>query len=146
MKKISERIQRVFAVAKSEEKQECQNMGRAQKLLNVEANRLQELRAYRHSYAGKHQTKGDVSPIHWQDYQNFLQRLDQAVSTQKQKVLTEEQNRDAHRWRWMAKRQRMESLERIIDRHRKSEDQALERALQKALDDLPTTNGLFKQT
>ena len=132
-------------MAESEEKQECQNMGRAQKQLNAEANRLQELCAYRHSYAGKRQTKGNVSPVHWQDYQNFLQRLDQAVSTQKQKVLTEEQNRDGHRRRWMAKRQKMESLERIIDRHRKAENQALERALQKALDDIPVAKGLYKQ-
>ena len=113
----------------------------AQKQLSAEANRLQELKSFRQSYAEEHRLPGEISALRWHDYQRFLQRLDNAVVEQKRKLLSEERNLDAHRKKWMVKRQRVESLERIVDRHRQSEERELERQLQKALDDLPVSNG-----
>lgn len=143
MKKRSERMQKIFAVAESEEKFQCQQLGQAQEQLNAEAQQLRDLGAYRQSYAQDRHIKVNVSPVHWQDYQKFLQRLDQAMFAQKQKVLTNEQNRDAHRHRWMAKRRRLESLGKAIDRFRSYEESERERQMQLALDDLPPSKGLF---
>ena len=145
MKKKSERISRIVAVSKTEERSQCQEMGRAQKKLDDEVDRLGELKAYRHSYQRQFQPGGDVSSARWQDYQNFMRRLDQAVLAQQEQVLTGRQNRDAHRQRWMVKKQKLESLERIVDRYRRSEDVELERQLQKTLDDLPAKTDIYEQ-
>ena len=47
MKKRSERIRRVVAVTETEERRECQNMGRAQKRLDEEKNLLKEIETYK---------------------------------------------------------------------------------------------------
>ena len=145
VKRKSERISRIVAVTKIEERSQCQEMGRAQKKLDDEVNRLGELKSYRQSYQRQFQPGGDVSSARWQDYQNFMQRLEQAVSAQKEQVLTGEQNRDAHRQRWMVKKRKLESLERIVDRYRRSEAVELERQLQKTLDDLPAKTNIYEQ-
>ena len=145
MKKKSERIHRVLELAETEERRECQNMGRAQKRLDDEINRLNELEAYKKSYQRKPHPESKLSSISFQNRWNFLRRLDQAVSGQKEQVLSGQQNRDAHRRRWMVTRQRIESLERVIDRYRKAEDVETERQLQKTLDDRPFKKDFFEQ-
>ena len=45
---------------------------------------------------------------------------------QQKHVLTGKENRDLHRKQWMAKRQRLDSLQRVVDRYRKIEDQEAE--------------------
>ena len=78
-----------------------------------------------------------MTSAHLKDYQNFLQRLDTAVKAQQQIVRDCEQNLASHRQRWMIKRQKLESLERVLERY-KTEDSAREDKLeQKLLDDLP---------
>jgi len=78
-----------------------------------------------------------VSSAHWQDYQDFLRRLDTAVNAQQQIVRDCERNLEIHRQRWMAKRQRLQSLERVLEKY-ETEDQIHEaRREQKRLDELP---------
>jgi len=136
-------MERIFVVAKSEERQKCQEMGRAQLLLDAEENRLGELRSYRQSYEKRVSTGAGIKPAHWADYQNFLCRLSDAVSEQQKHVLTGKENRDLHRKHWMAKRQRLDSLQQVVDRYRKTEDQQEERKLQKVLDDRPQPRNVF---
>ena len=136
MKKRSKRMSKVVAVAQSEERRVCLEMGRAQQAVDADVERLQELEAYRHSYSREFTFTGNVSSQRWQDYQNFLRRIDDAVAAQKEQVLTGQQNRDAHRRRWMRTRQRVESLERVVDRYREVEDREDARQQQKSLDDL----------
>ena len=132
-------------MAATEERRECRQMGLAQKRLDHEISQLDKLHEFRCEYQHKNIPTGHVSSARWQNYQKFLQRLDQAVTAQKQQVLTGKQNRDAHRKRWMAKRQRLESLERIVERYRASEKADAERQLQKALDDLPGREDFYRQ-
>lgn len=136
-------MERIFVVAKSEERKKCQDMGRAQHLLDAEVNRLGELQSYRQNYEKRSALGPGTQPSHWADYQNFLCRLSDAVTEQKRNVLTGEQNRDLHRRRWMAKRQRLDSLQRVVERYRKTEVQEAEHKLQKSLDDLPHTRSGF---
>jgi flagellar FliJ protein len=143
MIKRSDRIQKVVSIAGSEERRECMEFGKAQRALDDEISRLEELKEYRRSYAERSPAGGSVSSVRWQDYQHFLKRLDNAVNAQQELVRDGEQNMDAHRRRWMVKRQRLESLERVIDRYRKAENVHDERLLQKALDDLPKTPDLY---
>lgn len=136
MSKRSDRMKRIASLAETEERKVCEEMGRVQQTLEKERERLKELEDYRRNYEQGLDTSGSVSPVRWQDYQNFLSRLDLAVEAQKQQVLTGQETRDAHRRRWMVKRQKLESLQRIVDRFRNAEDLATERREQKVSDDL----------
>jgi len=130
-------MQKLVALAEMEERRECIDMGKSQQDLSDAVGRLEELTRYRLAYGTAPRMGESFSAYRWHDYQNFLARLDQAVSVQKQFVLDGEKNVDAHRLRWMAKRQRLNSLEQVLDRYRQAEGTQMERALQKTLDDLP---------
>ena len=136
-------MERIYVVAKSEERKKCQEMGRAQLLLDAEINRLSELQSYRQTYEERASSESGIHPAHWADYQNFLHRLSDAVTEQEKHVLTGRENRDLHRKNWMAKRKRLDSLQRVVDRYRQIEDLEMEQKLQKSLDDRPHTKNVF---
>ncbi|MEQ9563145.1 MAG: flagellar export protein FliJ [Woeseiaceae bacterium] len=139
----SSRIEKVVSIAGSEERRESIELGKAQRALDDEVDRLAELQNYRSSYAERSLPETSLSAVRWQDYQHFLNRLDRAVAAQQQLILDGERNIDVHRRRWMAKRQRLESLERVVERYRKSESAHDERIVQKALDDLPAPREFY---
>jgi flagellar FliJ protein len=142
MKRRTERMHKVFLLAETDEKQQCRAMGKSQRTLDDELDRLAELRAYRQSYA-RQCRDGQYDSVQWKDYQNFLQRLDQAIAIQTQVVMDGKMKRDAHRSRWMTKRRKVESLERAVDRFRHQETQREERGLQKSADELGGKRDLF---
>lgn len=136
-------MERIFVLAQSEERQKRQEMGHAQSLLDAEINRLGELKSYRQSYDQKELSGAGIRPAHWADYQDFLYRLGRAISEQEHHVLTGKENRDLHRKHWMEKRQRLESLQRVVDRYRNDEARQEEQRLQKSLDDRPPAKNTF---
>lgn len=137
MKNPVDRMQRVLALAASEEKRECQEMGKSQRVLDDEINRAEELAAYRRSYSERPVLNGPVDAARWLDYQNFLRRLDHALELQSRVVSDSERHLDAHRARWLVRRQRLESLERVVERQEEASKRREERRQQKALDELP---------
>ncbi|NNC76719.1 MAG: flagellar export protein FliJ [Woeseiaceae bacterium] len=145
MKKRSQRLQKIVALAEAEERNLGILTGRSQGLLNEEKTRLGELNAYRQSYAQKAGFSTELSSAHLKDYQRFLARLDQAVRAQQQVVLNCEQSAEMHRRRWMVKRQRVDSLERVQERYHKQEQQDAERAEQRELDDLPNAPEIYSE-
>jgi flagellar export protein FliJ len=80
-----------------------------------------------------------MSSAHLKDYHDFLHRLDTAVKAQQQLVRDSEKNLEAHRKRWIAKRQRLESLQRVLDRYQEEDQLHDARMEQKRLDDLPNS-------
>ena len=135
MKKRSQRIDRVVSLAKSEERRSGQAAGRIRREFEAHVERLGELNAYRHSYAQLAQSLQQIDAAHWKDYQNFLARLDEAVASQQQVVKRCQQHLEAQQRRWIAKRQRLESLERVLERHRLQESTNEARRLQRRIDD-----------
>lgn len=137
MSKRSKKLDKFVAIAEADERRTGEQMGRSRKELDEHLGRLGELHAFRQNYRGKGPTSGTIDSAHLKDYQNFLQRLDTAVRSQQQIVADSEQNVELHRRRWMAKRQRLESLERVLERYQQEEHQHAERLEQRALDELP---------
>lgn len=113
--------------------------GRSRQHLDAQLDRLGELNAFRHNYANKNSTSTAVSSAHLKDYHDFLHRLDTAVKAQQQIVRDCEQNLEAHRKRWITKRQRLESLQRVLDRYQDEDNLHDARMEQKRLDDLPNS-------
>jgi flagellar FliJ protein len=137
-------MRKVSRLTESEEAAECRAMGQAQQHLEKEVARLEELKAYRESYRAERQAPRRIGSLQWQDYQSFLQRLDQAIALQTRAVMDGKQARDLHRRRWLAKRRKLESLERIVLKFCDEETAERERVLQKATDE-QAQNGLFRQ-
>jgi len=136
-KKRTNKLDKVVSLAASEERRFGEQTGRSQQALNEEVHRLGELNAYRHSYANKPPRPSGVSAVHWQDHQNFLARLDTAVRSQQQIIRDCEQNVEVHRSRWLQKRQKLESLERVLEKSRQQDAVYESRQEQKMQDDLP---------
>ena len=130
-------MSRIVALEAAEERRHGAATGKSRRQLEEQTARLGELNAYRQGYAELTRSMKGVSSAHLNDYQSFLARLDQAVVSQQQIVRDSKQNLEMHRRRWMAKRQRLDSLKRVLERYDEEETQYLERRQQRALDDLP---------
>ena len=136
MKKRTRKIDKIVSLAAAEERSMGQQAGRSRAYIDEQLDRLGELHAFRHNYIGKNPASTGVSAAHWKDYQNFLDRLDTAVSAQRQLIRDGERNLETHRRRWLAKRQRLESLERVLEKY-KDQDRVYESRLeQKSADEL----------
>ena len=133
----SRKIGKVVSVAAAEERRYGQIAGQSQRYLDEQLQRLGELNAYRHNYVGSVGGGSAVNSAHWKDYQNFLSRLDAAVGAQQQIVHNCEQAALTHRQQWLAKRQRVETLQRVLEKYRLEDLTTEARLEQKILDDLP---------
>lgn len=143
MKKRSRKIRKIVSIASAEESRAGAAAGRSRKKLEENVSKLGELNAFRHDYAALSKSMSGVGAAQWKDYRSFLARLDEAVKSQQQIVHDSENNLDAHRRRWAAKRQRLESLQRVLDTYRNLETRHAERLQQRALDDLPKAGPIF---
>lgn len=143
MKSRSRKIGKIASLAAAEERRLGQIAGRSRQHLEEQLDRLGELNAFRHNYAEKSTTTSNVSSAHWQDYQSFLHRLDTAVRAQQQIVRDSERMLETHRQRWIAKRQRLESLERVLEKYKTEELVQESRQEQKRLDELPNSQASF---
>ena len=137
MKKRSRKLGRIFSLASSEERNLRERAGKTRKQLEKQRERLGELNAFRQSYASKAPKASAMRSAHLKDYKHFLKRLVDAVGTQKQIIQDSERNYESVRRRWIVKRQRRESLERVLEKYRRIEAAHEERLEQKKTDDLP---------
>lgn len=144
MKKRSQKLSKIVSLATSEERRCGAETGRSRRNLEEQMAKLGELNAYRQNYAELTRSRKGSDAAHWKDYQSFMARLDEAVKAQQQIVRDSEQNLDRHRRRWLVKRQRLESLQRVIDSYRSEEAVQAERHAQRLLDDLPKRDRLFE--
>lgn len=143
MKSRSRKLGKIAHLAASEERRFAELTGRARQHLEEQAQRLGELNAYRHDYATKSASASMLSSAHWKDYQTFLYRLDKAVTAQQQIVRDSEQRLETIRQQWIARRRRLESLERVIEKYRAEERVQASRREQKQLDELPNNQASF---
>ena len=135
MRPKADKIERVVALASAEERRYGEATGASRRRLEEQQQRLGELNAYRANYAATSSQVRDVHAAHWKDYQGFLARLDTAVQSQQQIVLDCEKNLETHRRRWMIKRQRLASLEQVLERCRSEEARFRDRQEQRQVDD-----------
>ena len=145
MRSRATKLAKILSLEAAEERRYGLATGKSQRQLDEQLAKLGELNAYRHNYAALSQSMGNISSAHWKDYQSFLQRLDSAVQSQQQIVTDSEHNLEAHRRRWLAKRQRLESLQRVLERYEQEEHQHRERQQQRIQDDMPRPESPYEK-
>ena len=139
MAKRSQKISKVVAIAKAKERRQGELTGQSRAELNNQKDRLSELNAFRQNYTTAAKGTRNINSVHLKDYQNFLQRLDSAVRAQQHLVKDNEQVVESHRQRWMRERQRLESLQNVLERCESDEKQQADRDEQRKLDELRVT-------
>ena len=135
MDKRGKKMEKIARLAEVEEQRFGKLAGKCRAELQKQLQRLDELADYRNSYT--HCSVDNIDAAHWQDFQNFIRRLDQAVRSQQEIVRECERNFELHRRQWLEKRRRRETLENIVERQRRDELAHEERLEQRKLDDLP---------
>jgi len=85
----------------------------------------------------------NINSAHWKDYQDFMQRLDYAARSQQQIIRECEQHLATHRQHWLAKRQKLESLERVLERCRREESLQENRQQQRKLDEIAQNTSMY---
>ncbi|MGB5257952.1 MAG: flagellar export protein FliJ [Woeseiaceae bacterium] len=141
----SKKIGKIASLAAAEERRFGEMAGRARRHLQEQLDRLGELNAFRHNYEQKAAGQATLRAAHWQDYQSFLHRLDTAVKAQQQIVRDSERALEVHRQRWIAKRQRLESLQKVLEKYRANERVQESRREQKTLDELASKQPAFPE-
>ncbi|MEM7432336.1 MAG: flagellar export protein FliJ [Pseudomonadota bacterium] len=136
MKKRSHKIQKIVGIAKAEEQRSSLAAGRAQQKLDDAVSRLEELNAYRQGYAEQARQPRHAMAMQWQDHQQFLGKINDAVRSQQTIVAESEHQLEMHRRQWTAKRRRLESLVRVVESYRAQEQVVKDRREQRETDDM----------
>jgi len=82
-------------------------------------SKLELLQQYRDEYATRfqHAAKNGISPREWHNYQEFLNRLDEAIDTQRKMVAQQVQNTAAGQALWQQQRTKLKAFDTLSERH-----------------------------
>lgn len=99
--------------------------------------KLDLLSQYREEYARRFQAtaQAGISPLQWRNFQDFLGRLDDAISQQQRVVTNSQHNTQAGQTHWQEQRVRLKAIDTLSVRHRTAELALEMRREQKLLDE-----------
>jgi flagellar FliJ protein len=132
----SKRFEPIHEVASTSAKDLSRAMGdAARKVAELERQR-EQLQAYRDEYVrNSTQSSGAMDAVKLQNYRSFLDRLGEALNQQQKTLDGARQEFEKRRVQWSEKRIEAESLNRVVDRFRKEEQNAADRREQREGDD-----------
>ena len=101
-------------------------------------DKLDLLSQYREEYARRFQTTAQqgMSPLQWKNFQDFLNRLDDAISQQRLVVAHSSNNTAAGQSHWQEQHIRLKAIDTLSDRHRAVELSLELRREQKLTDEI----------
>lgn len=82
-------------------------------------NKLEMLQQYRDEYATRFRqaAQNGISQREWRNYQEFLNRLDDAIDSQRRTVEQQVQNTLAGQTNWQQQRTRLKAFDTLSERH-----------------------------
>jgi flagellar FliJ protein len=100
-------------------------------------NKFQMLQEYRGEYASRFQqaAQNGISQREWHNYQEFLNRLDEAIDSQGQTVSQQEKNTLIGQTHWQQQRVKLKAFDTLSQRHNASELEQEVRREQKTQDE-----------
>ncbi|EXI81432.1 MAG: Flagellar FliJ protein [Candidatus Accumulibacter appositus] len=110
-------------------------------------SKLGMLEDYRDDYTERFRKaiQGGLCQPEWRNYQEFLNRLDEAISQQLQAVRQQQAHTAAGQAEWQQQRTKLQALDALYERHRASEAKLEERQEQKAQDEFAARRRHDKQ-
>ena len=100
-------------------------------------SKLDMLQQYRDEYATRFReaAQNGMTRIQWQNYQEFLNRLDEAIAQQRQNVAQQELNTATGQMNWQQQRKNLKAIDTLSDRHFSRENAREIKRDQKAQDE-----------
>jgi flagellar FliJ protein len=100
-------------------------------------SKLDMLQQYRDEYATRFReaAQNGMTRIQWQNYQEFLNRLDEAIAQQRQNVAQQELNTATGQMNWQQQRKNLKAIDTLSDRHFSRENAREIKREQKAQDE-----------
>jgi flagellar FliJ protein len=122
-------------------------MGDAGRKVAELERQLEQLQAYRDEYVRNSiQADGVMDAVKLQNYRSFLERLGEALNQHQKALDLARKEFDKRRVQWSEKRIEAESLNRVVDRFRKEEQNAADRREQREGDDAAMRTMLATRT
>ncbi len=133
------RTQRLAPVVEHTDKKErraLQEVAQSQAVFEGEQQRLTQLQDYKLEYLQKKKYDiGVFTPIELQEFNRFMQQLDQTIQQQMELVALRQQELDLKRDQWTATRIDSKKMHKVVERLKQQEFVEQERKEQKALDE-----------
>jgi flagellar FliJ protein len=132
----SKRFEPIREIASTSAKDSSRIMAEAGRKVTDLEQQLDQLQSYRDEYVrNSTQAAGAIDAVKLQNYRSFLDRLGEALSQHLKSLDIARKEFDKRRTQWSEKRIESESLNRVVDRFRKEEQQVAERREQREGDD-----------
>jgi flagellar protein FliJ len=132
----SKRFEPIQEIASSSAKDLSRVMAEAGRKVTELERQLEQLQAYRDEYVrNSTQANGTMDAVKLQNYRSFLARLGDALSQHQKSLENARREFEKRRAQWSEKRVEAESLNRVVDRFRKEEQNDADRREQREGDD-----------
>lgn len=111
-------------------------------------SKLEMLEQYRDEYAARFRlaAKNGITQREWHNYQEFLNRLDEAIDSQRQSVALQAQNTAAGQAHWQQQRKKLKAFDTLSERHNASETAQELKREQKTQDEFAARGKEDKET
>ena len=136
MEKRSKRMQPIQELVELKEKNMARRLAECQRTLSERETRLQELTQYRDSYVEQHMSTETANPVHLQEYQLFIGKLNHAIVEQERLVASGQADLDVMHAQWADSRAKSNAIQKAVERMQKNEQAHLNRTEQKASDEM----------
>ncbi|CAD7850500.1 MAG: hypothetical protein [Olavius algarvensis Gamma 3 endosymbiont] len=138
------RTQRLGPVVQHTDKKQqraLQEFAQSRAVLDDEQTRLTQLQDYKLDYL--HKKKYDIgvfTPIELQEFNRFMQQLDQTIERQMEVIALRQQELEHKRQLWTATRIDSKKMHKVVEKMQQQEFVEQERKEQKALDEFTQRN------
>lgn len=135
--KRSERLKPIHGLAQQREEVAAQALGRMQRELNNQTQKLTELMGYYQEYQVRfaEDAKHGMNVTQVQSYQTFISQLEVAIEEQKKIITRVTEACTSSKKEWHNERQKSQVLEKVVTRYQQHENKQENKQEQRLLDE-----------
>ena len=117
-------LQTILELMQSRADEATQNLARLIANERDAKAKLEMLQQYRDEYAARFQqaAQSGINQRDWHNYQQFLNRLDDAIDTQRNAVAAQAQKTVAGQLQWQQQRKKLKAFDTLSERHHSAEN------------------------
>lgn len=135
------RLRPVVQHTDKKQQQALQQVAQSQRLLEIEQVRQAQLQDYKLDYLQKKKHDiGVFTPLQLQEFNRFMQQLDETIERQMEVVQSRQREVEQKREVWNATRIDSKVIHKVVEKLQKQESAEQERREQKALDEFTQRN------
>lgn len=130
-------LQTILELMQARSDEATQNLARLIAKERDAKAKFEMLEQYRREYAQRFQqaAQNGLSPREWHNYQEFLNRLDEAIEAQRKAVSLQERETETGQRQWKEQRKKLKAIDTLSERHFSSEYALENKRIQKIQDE-----------